>query len=294
MVLGDKHGLSSGTKDNYSTVGVSHILALSGLHLGVVYGFLTLLFGRQRRCRWLSQALILAAVWTYVVVVGMSASVVRAAVMLSLCSLCLVAGRVKASANAIALAAVAMLIANPLLLWDVGFQLSFASVFAIMLLCTPIFHLLTVNFSHPLLAFAAKAVWLETAVSIAAQLGAAPLVAYYFGRFSCYFLFANLIVIPCATVIIYGALAVFLTAPVPALSVLLSQMLGAVSSFLNSVVAWAASLPGACISGIHINGVQVVCVYILIASVCVVVAYTRRAGPERSRYVVQVFSEAAA
>lgn len=294
MVLGDKHGLSNNTKDNYSAAGVSHILALSGLHLGVIYGFLTLLFGGQRRRRWLSQALILVAVWTYVVMVGMGASVVRAAVMLSLCSLCFVAGRIRASVNAIAVAAAAMLVANPLLLWDVGFQLSFASVFAILLLCNPIFHLLTVSLSNRLLRYAVEAVWLETALTVASQLGAAPLVAYYFGSFSCYVIFANLIVIPCATVIIYAALAVFLTAPIPALSALLSQVLAAVSSFLNSAVAVIASLPGASVSGLQINGVQVVCVYILIAAVCVAVTYTRRAGAEQSRYVVQVFSEAAA
>lgn len=282
MVLGDKHAIDSETKDDYSVSGASHVLALSGLHLGIIYGILTLLFGRGLRRRWLSQALVITAVWTYVALVGMGASVVRAAVMLTICSFCIVAGRDKASVNALSLAAIVMLVANPLCLWDVGTQMSFMAVLAIVLFYAPLYHLLPKDgklFKARPLNTIIKMLWGTAAVSLAAQIGTAPLVAYYFGRFSCYFLLTNYIVVPCASLIIYGALAVFLSAPLPAVSAVLLQVLTAVSAFLNAAVSWIASLPGASIDNIRINAVQVACYYAAVAIVCAIAYYIRSLRP---------------
>ena len=93
MVLGEKHAISHETKEAYSVSGASHILALSGLHLSIIYSVLLFLIGRGFKRRWLSQAIILLTVWGYVFLVGMGASVVRSAVMLSIYSMCVVSGR---------------------------------------------------------------------------------------------------------------------------------------------------------------------------------------------------------
>ncbi len=154
------------------------MLALSGLHLGIIYAILTLLMGGGRRWRWLAQGIILTAIWTYVVLVGMPASVIRSATMLNICSVCLVLQRQQASVNTLAFAAIVMLLANPLNLWDVGFQMSFMAVLAIMVYYRSIYYLL------PLRHRLARWAWGMASVSIAAQLGTAPLVMYYFGRFS--------------------------------------------------------------------------------------------------------------
>lgn len=282
MVLGDKHALSRETKDDYSVSGASHVLALSGLHLGIIYYILTLLFRRFTR-KWPVQVIILTAVWSFVVIVGMGTSVMRSAVMLTICSLCIVAGRSNASVNALSLAAIVLLVANPLCLWDIGFQMSFMSVLAIATLFRPIFRLLPNGggiFKAKVPAWIVKKVWGAAVVSIVAQIGSAPLVAYYFGRFSCYFLLTNFLVIPCAYAIIYGSLAVLATAPLPALGYLLAKALTGVSTFLNSSVGWIASLPGASIDNIRINSVQVFCVYILIATVCALLSYLRKLKPK--------------
>lgn len=279
MVLGDKHALSSKTKDDYSVSGASHILALSGLHLSIIFTILTLVFGRSHRFRWFSQALIIIAIWTFVVLVGIGTSVVRSAVMLTIYSLCLVAGRETASINSLSLAAIIMLVANPLCLWDVGFQMSFMAVLSIVVFYKRIYHLLPKEgniFKINTLNSILKNVWSMTVVSLSAQIGTAPIVAYYFERFSCYFLLSNYIVIPCATIIIYSALFVFITAPLPTLNSLAMHALDYVSNFLNSSVSWLASLPAASIDNIHISTIQVFCTYIAIAIVCVLLSYFKK------------------
>lgn len=270
MVLGDKHALSRETKDVYSMTGASHVLALSGLHLGIIYAMLTLLFGRWRR-GWLAQALTLVAVWAYVVVVGMGASVVRSAVMLTIYSLCLVARRDKAQVNTLAFAALCLLAANPLYLWDMGFQMSFLAVLAIAVYYRPLYHLL------PLRSKAAKALWGMAVLSFSAQIGTAPLVAYYFGRFSCYFLLTNFIVVPAATAIIYGTVAMLLATPLPRLATILGNALGCVVGWLNGALSWMAALPGASVSGIRINTLQLYLIYIIIICVSVAAAYIGKA-----------------
>lgn len=268
MVLGDKHAIDSTTKDEYTISGASHILALSGLHLGIIFTILTLLLGSGIHRRWLSQAVINLTIWTYAVVVGLGTSVVRSALMLTIYSLCLVAGRRKASVNALAFAAVVIIVGNPLFLWDVGFQMSFMAVLAIVVFYQPLYRLLpkggeltTLSLANKLL----KTIWGTAAVSLSAQIGTAPLVAYYFERFSCYFLLTNYIVIPCATIIIYLAIAVAATAWWTAASSLLTTVLGAVATFLNISVSRLAALPGASIEDIHLSTLQLACIYMAIA-----------------------------
>lgn len=260
MVLGDKHAISSDTKDDYSISGASHVLALSGLHLGIIYAILTLLFGGGYKRRWLSQALIVIAIWAYVVLVGMGTSVVRSAVMLTIYSIGYVAGRDKTSVNSLSLAAIIILITNPLSLWEIGFQMSFMAVLSIVVFCNRTM----------------KKIWAMIIVSLAAQIGTAPLIAYYFGRFSCYFLLTNIVVIPCATIIIYGTIVVFLTMPIPSLCNIVAKVLTFVASFLNGSVSWIASLPGASIENIHVNTLQLFCYYILVTIICIAYTYLRK------------------
>lgn len=288
MVLGDKHAISQETKEAYSVSGASHILALSGLHLSIIYTVLLFMFGRGFKRRWLSQAIILLTIWGYVFLVGMGSSVVRSAVMLSIYSLGIVTGRDKASVNALSLAAVCLLVANPLCLWDIGFEMSFMAVLAILVFYKHLYHLLVRksefeqrknkngNFVSQYAKRVLKAVWGMACVSVAAQIGTAPLVAYYFGRFSCYFLLTNFIVIPCATVIIYLALAILISTAIPSINIFLLSLIDDVSSLLNDAVSFIASLPHASIENIHTNAVEIVCVYLLITIACIIFSYVRK------------------
>lgn len=257
MTLGDKTAIDKDLRQTYNISGAAHVLALSGLHMGIIYAALTLLtFGRRRRI--VTQALIVIALWAFVFLVGMPASAVRAAAMLSLYALLTLGYREKASINALAFTALVMLSISPYTLFDVGFQMSFLAVLSI-LVWTPIMSdwvSPTLQRRWPPLRWA----WGLTAVTLAAQLGVAPLIAYYFGRISTYFLLSSFVAIPAVTVIVWLALATLL---VPGLT----PVLTAVTNGLNACLDAISRLPGANIEGLHPTLLQVCLTYVLILCV---------------------------
>lgn len=267
MTLGDKSSLPAGVKNDYSISGASHVLALSGLHLGIIYAVLVLMFSGLRR-RMLAMPLVVCAIWAYVFIVGMPVSAVRSAIMLTVYSFVSMLNRDRMSLNALAVAAVVILICNPLDFYDVGFQMSFMAVLSILVFYRPLSLLLPQKL---LSVYPVKWLWQLMAVSIAAQIGVAPLVAFYFNQFSCYFLLTNIIVVPAATLVLYGALLLIPLGVVPVLQSAFAGCLSAIVSLLNSGVSFVASLPGASISGININLLQLLMIYVAIASACMIV-----------------------
>lgn len=253
MTLGDKSALTKELRETYSVAGASHILALSGLHIGIVYMLLSMLtMGRRRH--WLAQIVIVLGIWAFALLTGLSVSVVRSASMVSLYALFSLGGRGRSSLNLLCFTAIVMLLTDPLTLFDVGFQLSFLAVLAILLFM-PLFDSFRprVVGHHRLLRW----LWGLMAVSVAAQLGVAPLIAYYFGRFSTYFLLTNLIVVPMATLILYGALIVMVFPVAGTVLALLVQE-------LNNALSWLSQLPGASIEGLHPSVLQIVLIYVLV------------------------------
>ena len=256
MTLGDKSALTSELRDIYSVTGASHVLALSGLHLGIIYTLLSF-FVVGRRCKALSQVMLILGVWGFVLIVGMSVSIMRSALMLSVYALLSLGHRDRMSVNTLAFTAIVLLVINPLSLFDVGFQLSFVAVLAI-LVWMPLFERAfswELLMSHRVLKWA----WGMVAVSCAAQIGVAPLIAYYFGRFSCYFLLTNFIVIPAATLILYLTVIV-IAFPTHA------YLLLYIGDGLNAILSYIAKLPGASIEGLHPTLLQTAMVYVIIVA----------------------------
>lgn len=254
MSLGDKSALTRDLKDTYSVSGASHVLALSGLHLGIIYMLLSVLLPRRR---WpaLSQLLIILFIWAFVFLVGMSVSVVRSAIMLTVYGLLSIGNRDKMSINALAFTAIVMLMWNPAWLFDVGFQMSFLAVFAILLF-VPLFD--DVFSAEYLMAHRwIKRIWGLVVVSCSAQLGVAPLIAFYFGRFSTYFLLTNFIVIPAAMAILWLSLVVLLF---PSLAYILLYIV----QCLNAILSRITAIPGASIDNLHPSVLQVMLIYVLI------------------------------
>ena len=254
MSLGDKSALTRDLKDTYSVSGASHVLALSGLHLGIIY-MLFSLFLPRRRWPALSQLVIILFIWAFVFLVGMSVSVVRSAMMLTVYGLLSIGNRDKMSINALAFTAIVMLMWNPSWLFDVGFQMSFMAVLAILLF-VPLFE--DVFSAEYLMEHRwIKRIWGLVTVSCSAQLGVAPLIAFYFGRFSTYFLLTNFIVIPAAMIILWLSIVVLVF---PSLAYILLYIV----ELLNVALSRIAAIPGASIDGLHPSVLQVVLVYILI------------------------------
>lgn len=265
MSLGDKSALTRDLKETYSVSGASHVLALSGLHLGIVY-MLFSLFLPRRRWPAVSQLCLLLAVWIFVFLVGMPISAMRSAIMLSVYGLLSIGHRNRMSVNALAFTAIILLMWNPAWLFDVSFQLSFMAVWAILMF-VPLFESVFPSeflMSHRWL----KWMWGMVAVSCSAQLAVAPLVAYYFGRFSTYFLLTNFIVIPAAFVILWLVLVVL---AFPSVAYLLLYVV----QWLNTILQAIASWPGASVEGLHPNTLQVVLIYVLIGCVYLLIGRIR-------------------
>ena len=271
MTLGEKTTLSKELKDTYSQVGASHILALSGLHLMIIYSIITLVIG-WHRYRIATQTITVLAIWAFALLTGLSSSVVRSAFMISIYALLSLGYRERMSVNTLAFVAIVLLIINPLSIYDLGFQLSFLSVLGILLI-------------HPLINNMIKAHiqqqhrWLSSAwglvtVSIAAQMSIAPLAAYHFGRFSTWFLLSNFIVIPIAWLILNIVLLCMLFSWWSWAFSGLTMILAWLATAMNHALGWVAVMPMSSIEGISLSVVQVYLIYILIA--CSYVAISLR------------------
>jgi competence protein ComEC len=263
LTMGDKSCLDMSTKNVYSHAGASHILALSGLHLGILYSILTFLLGAKNR--YLSTSFILLAVWAFVLMVGLSPSVVRAAVMLSIHAFVSMLNRDKTSINTLALAAMIMLICSPQCLYDVGFQLSFLAVLSILMFYSPMYESLNLKWMacHRFILYGIQMIL----VSVAAQIGTFPLVMFYFGNFPVYFLLTNIIVIPLATIALYVSVLLFSLFFIPAVQYFVAAILMTVVSSMNLMVSMINRLPFSTITNLSPSVVQVILIYLSILSV---------------------------
>lgn len=270
MTLGDKTCVSAELRDTYSKAGVSHVLALSGLHLGIIYAMIALLLGRRRNTMG-GLLVTLLLVWTFALMVGMSPGIVRSAAMFSVYASMTFLQRDYLTANSLALAASVMLLTSPAMLWDVGFQMSFLAVMGIV-----ICHVLLrnnrfyVRYAHR--RFVGKLVSL-VCISLAAQLFVLPLVMYYFGNVPFYFLLANIVAVPLTTLIIYAAMLLFVLSPLCRFAAWMTVVwqwlasgVGWVVAQMNTLLKVIASLPGASAEDVYISVLQLSLMYVLIVA----------------------------
>ncbi len=275
MTLGEKKGISRDLKQAYSKSGAAHVFALSGLHLGIIFGMLILILPR-RRYPTLCTIIICTFLWTYTILVGCRASIVRASIMMTIYMLIPLIGRRTTAEATVLSTCILLLTAKPDWLFDIGFQMSFAAVLSIVTfykhLYLPEFWGLESKETSPNIASCSKKdryiacmklritntiralirwVYGITVVSITAQTVVAPLIAFYFGVISPWFLLSNYIVSPCAMVLIPCAIITLvlgcLSPYIPLLDFPLTICTGILQwtlHLLNSSIVWIASLPG--------------------------------------------------
>lgn len=267
MAMGDKSALNQETKEAYSISGTSHILAVSGLHIGIIFQLIILLLGGKRRSK-LTIILSTTIVWAYVIFIGFPASAVRAATMLSIYSMVLLSLRPDPTLNTLALAYIIMVLVNPFNIFDIGFQMSFLAVGSILLFY-PLFFCLLSSHSNII-----RAIWGLFCVSLAAQIGTLPLIVFYFGRISCYSLITSFIAIPAATLILYLCVLLFILSPLTYISFLASSIEGlmqlvmnvltSITQFINTAFRLTSMLPGASIEQVHLSLLQLAILYVAI------------------------------
>lgn len=260
LALGYRNRLSDEIRHNYASSGAMHILAVSGLHVGIVYMVIVFLFSfiKNKKLLILKVALTIILIWFYAFLTGLSPSVSRAATMFSFIAASAIFKRSPGVFNSIAASAFLLLMINPLMLTQIGFQLSYMAVTGIVLVFPKIYGL--VVFKNFLL----DKIWSLTVVSIAAQIATAPIAVYYFNQFSNYFLLTNYLLIPLATVAIYLTLSVFVFGKIEIISDFLINILSKVLEIMNYFTSMIESLPGSVSSNLHINLAQMLLIYLLI------------------------------
>ena len=316
LVLGFKDDIDHDTRQAYANTGTTHIMAVSGLQVGLLFAALQWLLARVPlsggvlRRRLLTAGLGLALIWSYALLTGLSASVLRATVMFTLVIIGQAWERQSSLFNTLSAAAFCLLLWNPYLLCDVGFQLSFLAVLSIVYLQPAIvrwldvrntvldrrrsWHSATRQKATRAAAWLADATWQLTALSVAAQVATFPLGLYYFHQFPFNFLLSNLIAVPISSLAVYVGVVLLLVKglvalvglALPAAANAALDWLPRLVGYLFEGLIWLFNeyifligrlLPGAVIGNIHLSQGQTLLVYLLIGAFCVFVTSKRLA-----------------
>lgn len=232
LTLGWRADIDPETQASYRDAGIAHLLAVSGLHVGLValmVGGLFLWVGRERRGRIIRGSVQLTAVWLFALITGLAPSTVRAALMFSLFIVSDILGRRTPKLNLLAAAAIVMLLAKPMLLFDTGWQLSFSAVAGILI-------------AMPVIKAFRSRLYQAAMVSVAATTATLPVTLTTFHRFQPYFLIANVLIVP-LSMFILGTSLLYMALPCGATAWPVEMLLRAT----EAVTSWVASLPGAVI-----------------------------------------------
>ena len=251
ILLGDKSQLPKHLRENFAKAGMSHILAISGLHVGIVFLFLNKLLGFlafTRAGRIARTAMVLLILLAYMLLTGCAPAVCRAVLMISIAQIGQLFYQQSFGMNTLAAAGFLLLLINPAALLDVGFQLSFAAVAGILLLAPRI-----QNWAEKRAHYRGTDLIQSASVCLAAQVFTAPLVFYHFGTFPTYFLFANLLLLPIASFSVNLGFVSLLLCWTPGLGHVLLGMLDFVLWVLTALSTWFAELPAATVTRLSLS-----------------------------------------
>ncbi len=253
LVLGITDGLDNDIMHAYSATGALHVLAVSGLHVSIIYGILLLLLkplSKRQGGKWIIAITSLVVLWIYALITGLSPSVLRAVTMFSFVALARPLGWSTNIYNTLAASAFCLLVHDPFLIMSVGFQLSYSAVLGIVYLQR-----------HIYLLWYAPGYWLDkvwqiTTVSIAAQLATVSLGLLYFHQFPVYFLFSNLFVIPISFAVLVLGLVVLALGWLAPLASVAGWLLTKCIQAMNGSVLLVESLPFSLLDNLYINTTQ--------------------------------------
>ncbi|MCB0488685.1 MAG: ComEC family competence protein [Cyclobacteriaceae bacterium] len=253
LTLGVTDGIDNDLRNAYSSSGAMHVLAVSGLHVGILYGIVILLLRPIKSlswARWVNAIVTLLVLWSFAFITGLSPSVLRAVTMFSFIALAKPFGRSTSIYNTLAGSTFILLIYDPYLIMSVGFQLSYLAVLGIISIHRPLYQL--IEPSNRLVDW----VWNISCVSIAAQLSTFSLGLLYFHQFPVYFLVSNLFVIPGAFVVLVTSLLLLASNSIPFLSDVFAFVLQWSIKILNYGVFTFESLPYSLLENVYINTTQ--------------------------------------
>lgn len=273
LLIGYKKNLDKELMNAYSNTGVIHIIAISGLHLGMIYSLLLWLFkpmNQIKKLQWLKRLIILLILWGFTLLTGAGASVLRATVMFSFLILAEQQKRYSQIINTLAASAFCLLLYRPLFLWDIGFQLSYAAVLGIVVFSKPIERV--VYLQNKIL----HSCWQLCSVTLAAQLLTLPMLLYYFNSFPNLFILTNFFAVPISGIILYLLIGLLVTAPIAWIAKPMSIITEWLLQQLNNFIQNTASLPFALTEYIQVSLLQTLCLYTCIIAASVWIAHKNK------------------
>ncbi|MDT0620028.1 ComEC/Rec2 family competence protein [Croceitalea vernalis] len=269
LLLGQRNDITSNTYDNYKDAGAVHILAVSGLHVGIILLLLQFLLNPLEllpKGKTVKLVIILLLLWAFAFVAGLSPSIFRAVMMFSFIAYAMYLNRPSNTFNILALSMFFILLLKPLVLFHLGFQMSYAAVFSIVLIYPKL-----QRFWYPEHWFLRRA-WQLLSVSCAAQLGVLPLSLFYFHQFPSLFFISNLVVIPFLGIILGIGILVLVLAQLDTLPDTLVLAYNYLIGKMNTVIAWVAQQEAFVFRDIPFDQIQLLLSYALIMIFIIIVS----------------------
>lgn len=250
ILLGYDDHLADEMRKSYVAAGSMHILCVSGMHVGIIYLFASFLLGFLNRKKWhktLKNLLLLALIWFYALIAGLSPSILRSSLMISFVIIGEMIHRKGFAVNSIAVSAFILLCVNPNNLFEMGFLLSYSAVIGIVVLQKPIHSLLYVR--NKLLDKA----WSITSVALAAQVATIPFTLFYFNQFTTYFWLSNLFMTPISFIVVISGMVLLLVSWIPFVNVTVGYLVWGAIYVMNAVVSWVEQLPFSIVKGLYVS-----------------------------------------
>lgn len=263
FVLGVTDGLDNDLMNAYAATGAMHVLSVSGLHVGIVYWLLLMVFRPfgANSARSVLLIVSLVVLWSYAFVTGISASVLRAVVMFSFAAIARACNYKMNVYNILAATAFILLVFDPFMIMSIGFQLSFVAVVGIVAIQPTLYRLWEPTW------WLWDEIWKVCAVSIAAQIATLPLCLFYFHQFPNYFLLTNLFIVPGSFLVLILGIFLLIANMVDTVAVLVGWLLERLIELLNILIFAVERLPWSVIHNIYITPMQC---FILVALLLVV------------------------
>lgn len=260
MVIGRKNDITPEMEYAYEATGTSHILAVSGLHVGIIYLVISHIFGFAKRKKWkrMYYTIILFSIWSFALITGFSPSVRRAALMFSFFVIAEMIHRKSNIYNTLLASAFCILLFSPNLLFSVSFQFSYVAVLGIVFLYNRIYTLIYVK--NTVLNF----FWQITALSFSVQLATFAINIHYFHHFPTLFPLTNLLAIPTAMIVVVGSLLVFTFSIIPFAAEILGFILEKWVNFYNNSMLFLSKFSITSIENIYLKSIYVYAIVLML------------------------------
>ncbi|MBN2519533.1 MAG: ComEC family competence protein [Bacteroidales bacterium] len=268
LTLGYKNWLTREIKEVFSRSGAIHILAVSGLHVGILFlilNFFLQFLNKYKKGYIYKSFIIITFIWVYATLAGLSPSILRASLMFTIMAAAKLLNRQTTVYHSLALSAFLILLIDPYSIKEIGFQLSYCAVAGIAFFHPKISRLIIAR--NPILCY----LWDLITVSIAAQIFTFPFSLYYFHQFPVLFLVTNLIVIPLAFIVIIFVITGLILSFVPAISTLIFQFVALLTRYIYYALNLIQNIKFSVTENVYFNFTHLILTLLLIASICVFV-----------------------